>query len=417
MSKLENPTLLSVNNYYYRRGGAEVVFLEHNGLFEEASWNVVPFSMRHPSNLDSEWAHHFVEEIEFGSDYSGLEKLRRAAKSVYSFEARRKIGKLIDEIKPDVCHAHNIYHHLSPAILPVVASRNIPVFLTLHDLKIACPAYLMLCHGEVCERCKGGRLYQVAARRCMKGKASLSTLVMIEGYLHRMLGSYAKNVTKFIVPSKFYIQKFIEWGFEPEAFRHVPNFVDSRHFEPAFAPGKRFLYFGRLSHEKGVGTLIAAAAEAGVGLDIVGTGPLESELKNCVQDMKADVRFHGFLSGEKLHGAIRSSRAVVLPSEWYENAPLSVLESYALGKPVLGSSLGGIPELIIGDQTGQVFAANSTSELASALEGMASKTDSEIVAMGRAGRKLAEDEYSPTRYVDRIRALYAESGVSSRSYQ
>jgi glycosyltransferase involved in cell wall biosynthesis len=405
--------LLSVNNYHYPRGGAEVVFLEHNRLFAEASWNVVPFSMHHPLNRPSEAERYFVDEIEFGSSYSPLETLRKAAKSVYSFEARRKIDEIIRAIRPDVCHAHNIYHHLSPAILPVVAAWSVPVFLTLHDLKIACPAYLMLSHGEVCERCKGGKLYRVAVRRCMKGKLSLSVLVMLEAYLHRFLRSYVKNVTKFVVPSQFYIRKFVEWGFPADQFIYIPNFVDCRNFEPRYEAGRRFVYLGRLAREKGIGTLLAAAVKARVGLDIVGTGPLEIELKELAVKLGADARFHGFLSGAKLHEAIRSSRAVVLPSEAYENAPLSILEAYALGKPVLGSSMGGIPELVVQNETGRVFAAGSAAELEETLADVAAMADAQVAAMGRTGRTLAQNDFSPARYLARTQALYAKFGVSA----
>ncbi|MDD1608955.1 MAG: hypothetical protein LUQ18_10785, partial [Methylococcaceae bacterium] len=148
------PTLLSINNYYYRRGGAEVVFLEQNSLFEEIGWQVVPFAMHHPNNLPSEWQDYFVDEIEFSADYSLLEKAARASKIIYSFEARKKIADLSAKVKPSVAHAHNVYHHISPAIFSKLKSMGIPTVLTLHDLKIACPCYKMMTHDGVCERCK-----------------------------------------------------------------------------------------------------------------------------------------------------------------------------------------------------------------------------------------------------------------------
>lgn len=405
------PSLLSVNNYHYRRGGAEAIFLEHNRLFAERSWNVVPFSMRHPQNEASAWDGYFTEEIEFGSTYSIPDMLRKSAKAVYSFEARRKIRALIAAAAPDVCHVHNVYHHLTPAILPELRARGIPTFLTLHDLKIACPAYSMLCGGEVCERCRDGALYRVATRRCMKGSLALSLLVMIESYAHRVLGSYVDNVTRFVVPSRFYACKLAEWHFDTESFVHIPNFVDARRFAPRFEPGGRFVYVGRLSHEKGIATLLRAAADAGVGVDVIGTGPLERTLREHAAALAADVRFLGFLSGEALHDAIRAARAVVLPSEWYENAPLAVLEAYALGKPVLGAAIGGIPELVIEGETGALFSSGDAAELASRLAAFAALPDADVAAMGCAARRLAEADFSPERYVKRVQRLYAEFGV------
>lgn len=244
------PTLLSVNNYYYNRGGAESVFLEQNRLFESQGWNVVPFAMQHPKNLPTPWSRYFIDEIEFGQRYSLLQKIARAPKVIYSFEARRKLASLLEAVEPDICHAHNIYHHLSPSILGLLHGRGIPTVLTLHDLKIACPAYNMLAADGICERCKGGRLYNVLSHRCIKGSAALSAVVMAESMLHRWLGSYRHCVSRFVVPSRFYIDKFCEWGFPRALFSHVPNFVDVGSYTPDFTPGRAFVYFGRVSRER-----------------------------------------------------------------------------------------------------------------------------------------------------------------------
>src|ERR1700736_4129847 len=155
------PRLLSINNYYYPRGGSEAVFFGHNRMLEELGWDVVPFSMRHASNLASPWSEYFVDDIEMQGDYSLVQKLTRLPKVIYSFEARRRLDQLVARVPPDVAHAHNIYHHISPSILGLLQRRGIPTVLTLHDLKIACPAYNMLARDGICERCRGGRLYNV----------------------------------------------------------------------------------------------------------------------------------------------------------------------------------------------------------------------------------------------------------------
>src|SRR5215471_960383 len=265
------PTLLSVNNYYYRRGGAEAVFFEHNRMFEALGWQVVPFAMRHTKNLESEWSSYFVDELEFGESYSIAGKLSRSAKVIYSFEARRNLEKLLDRVRPDVCHVHNIYHHISPSILGLLHDRGVPVVMTLHDLKIACPAYNMLAADGICERCKHG-VQNVLLHRCIKGSAALSGVVMLEALVHRALGSY-ERVSRFVAPSRFYIEKLVEWGFDEPRFRHIPNFVAPERYSPDFSPGKSFVYFGRVSPEKGLKTLVSAAARSGHSVRIVGTGP------------------------------------------------------------------------------------------------------------------------------------------------
>jgi glycosyltransferase involved in cell wall biosynthesis len=404
-------TLLSINNYYYPRGGAEVVFFRHNGMLHDAGFRVVPFAMNHEMNVGGAHRPEFVAELEYGRESDGLAaKIRKGLKSVYSFEARSKLAQLIDRASPDVCHAHNVYHHLSPSILGLVRARGIPLVMTLHDLKIACPAYSMLSHDGVCERCRDGRLYQVVTHRCMKGSLALSALVMLESYLHLLLGSYLRNVDRFLVPSRFYLAKLVEWGFPAERFEYVPNFVAADSFEACYAPGARFVYFGRLSREKGIATLIRAAREARVGLDVIGTGPMERELRELAAG--EDVRFLGYLTGAKLNAAVSSARAVVVPSEWYENAPLSVLEGAALGKPLIVARIGGLPELVVDGESGFSFEAGSVAGLAACLRRVADLPDAAVAAAGTAARRRIEDEFSPQRYLERIRAVYGRLGVT-----
>lgn len=405
--------LLSINNYYYLRGGAETVFFEHNRVFEASGWDVAPFSMHHPKNFDTPWSRYFVSKIELGDDYTTLEKIKIATKIIYSFEARRNLDRLIADFAPDICHAHNVYHHISPAIFGLLKRRGIPVVLTLHDLKIACPSYTMLARDGICERCKGGGIHNVLVHRCIKGSATLSGVVLLETMLHRLLGSYSDAVTRFVVPSRFYASKFAEWGFPSERFVHVPNFVDVARFTPSFAPGKRFVYMGRLSREKGVATLIRAVARAGCSLVVIGTGPQKHELEKLATDLAADVEFLGYQTGPALHDAVRRGRAVVLPSEWYENAPMSILEAYALGKPVVGAKIGGIPELIREGVTGHTFASGDVDSLAAALREVADLPADELEAYGREARRWVEAELSIDRYKERILDVYRSLGVAT----
>lgn len=381
-------------------------------MFEEAGWRVVPFAMQHPENLLTPHDVHFVEELEFGATYTLAEKLKRAPKVVYSFEARQRISEVIDAVKPDVCILHNIYHHLSPSILPVLKAQGIPVVLVLHDLKLACPAYKMLTHDGVCERCRGGALRHVVTNRCVKDSLLISTLVYVEAKLHRLLKTYKNNVDAFVTPSKFLRDKLFDWGWSGSRMEYVSNFVNAADFRCRTQVGKRFVYFGRLSPEKGIATLIDATRQVGVGLDVIGTGPLEDPLKEYVGEHGVDVRFAGFKTGTDLFDLIAGARAVVLPSEWYENAPISILESYALGVPVIGADIGGIPEMILPDVTGDVFRSGSVDELAGVLQRYTEKDDSEILKMGTRARQLCEEKYSRDHHFTRLREIFSSLGVA-----
>jgi glycosyltransferase involved in cell wall biosynthesis len=405
------PKLLSVNSYHYRRGGSDVVYLEHAALMQELGWDNAFFSMHHPKNEPTPWERHFINEIEFGHAYSAAAKLAMASKVIYSFEARRKVRSLLAEYSADIAHLHCIYHHLSPAIIPALKDAGVPVVMTAHDLKIACPAYKMLNRTGVCERCKGGNLLNVVKYRCVRDSLAASLVVAAESTVHGVLQTYRRHLDKVVVPSRFFRDKFVEWGWPETQFAYIPNYVDASRFEPDSEPGDYFLYFGRLAPEKGIATLMEAASQAGVPLKVVGTGPQADELGQRNAALGGHAEFLGYRSGNDLHALIRGARAVVLPSEWYENAPMSVLESFALGKPVVGARIGGIPEMVIDGQTGWTFGSRDTLELADTLKRIMQTPTHDMLALGRSARAFVEQTFSRTRYVQAMLALYGSLGV------
>jgi glycosyltransferase involved in cell wall biosynthesis len=400
------PCLLSINNYFYPRGGAEVLFLEQNRLFENAGWQVVPFAMRHPQNLPTPWAEYFPDEIEFGGSYGLATKLLHAQRVIFSLQSRRRLRALLGRVQPRIAHAHNIYHHLSPSILPTLRKAGIPVVMTVHDLKLACPAYTMMAANKPCERCRGGRIHNVAVHRCIKGSLALSSLIMVETFVHRLLRLYDANVSRFVVPSRFVLDKLVQWGWARDRFVHIPNFVDVERFQADRPIGKRFVYCGRLQSLKGVETLVQAAALARQPVTVVGGGPEETRLRTLSADLRADVEFLGHLPKEALIGVVQSSRAIVMPSEVNENAPLAVLEGYAAGRPVIGARIGGIPELVREDETGVLFPSGEVAALAAALDRFANLPDARLAEMGAAGRRWVEQDFTATRYRNRLLQLY-----------
>jgi len=406
------PQLLSINNYYYRRGGSEAVFFEHNRLFEDAGWEVVPFSMQSTLNQPSPWSAHFVSETDHINGLSPLAKFTRAMRAIYSLEAAQRIRTLLSLIRPQIAHAHNIYHHLSPSVLVELHRQEVPVVLTLHDLKLVCPAYKMHTQGAVCEACRGGALRNVIKHRCIKNSSAMSALVWLESTVHKALDLYMRNVTRFVVPSRFLLAKFAEWGVDTSRFVYLPNSIDVDALEPTDEPGDAFVYLGRLVPEKGVATLVRAAAKARVLLRIIGTGPEEAALRQLARELGGQVEFTGYLTGPKLRAAICSARAVVVPSECYENAPISVMESSALARPIIGADIGGIPELIRRGETGFVFKSGSVEALVEVLESVQRLPTSTLRAIGAAGRQWMRSDFSPSAYRDRMFALYQEIGVN-----
>lgn len=404
------PKLLSLNTYHYRRGGSDAMFFEHARLFQQLGWETATFAMHHPRNEPSPWSEYFIDELEFGHVYGFTQKITMAGKVIYSLEARRKLARLLDQFWPDIAHAHCIYHHISPSVFPLLKERGIPVVMTAHDFKLACPAYKMLNRGGICEKCKHGNLLHVIANRCVRDSLIVSTLIALESTVHRLFGLYRNNLDRVVTPSLFFRDKLIEWGWPGEKLVYIPNFIHTDSFIPQFTPGTYFFYFGRLAPEKGIATLIEAARQANVALKIAGTGPEEDRLKAmAVGDDK--IEFLGHCSGENLWRLLREARAVVLPSEWYENAPMSILEAYASGKPVIGARIGGIPELVWEGETGLLFESGNSAELASCLESIASEPASQLAAMGSMARQYALNNFNEQRYRESMLDLYAALGV------
>jgi glycosyltransferase involved in cell wall biosynthesis len=403
--------LLSINNYHYLRGGSEAVYFEHNRLFELEGWEVVPFSMQNPQNEPSNWSTYFVRDTEGVAELSTMGKLARAATAIYSTEAARRVRELIALAPPTIAHAHNIYHHLSPSVLVELHRHKIPVVLTLHDLKLVCPAYKMHTQGASCERCRGGALRNVIFNRCIKDSTAMSALVWLESTVHQMLDLYMRSVTRFVVPSRFFLAKFAEWGVDTSRFVHIPNSVsvDTRSLDPE--PGDTFVYLGRLVPEKGVATLLRAAAQARIRLRIIGTGSEEAALRRLAGELGGEVEFAGYLTGDALRTALSSARAVVVPSEWYENAPISVMEASALGLAVIGADIGGIPELIRPEETGFVFTSGSVDSLAEVLTRVRGLSSPALRRLGKAGREWMRAEFSPAVYRNRMLELYRQIGV------
>ncbi|WFU38857.1 glycosyltransferase family 4 protein [Bradyrhizobium sp. CB82] len=378
--------VLMANKFFFPKGGAEVVMFQERDYLLRSGEQVIDFSMQDERNRESPYESHFVSNKDY-RDGRKLSKLRSALSLVHSREAVSKIAALIDKMRPDVMHCHNVYHQITPSIISIAKSRGIPVVLTLHDFKPVCPSYLRLRAGHPCSLCLDGDFRQVLMNRCAGGIAA-SALLYAEAAVQRWLGSY-ENVDRFLAPSQFMRDAALH-RFRPEQVVLLYNGVDTAEFDASAQDDGYVLYLGRLSREKGVETLLRAheAAESW-DLVIAGTGPLERSL----QMRYRNARFVGQLSGQALKATIGGASAIVVPSEWYENCPMSVLEAMAYGKPVVASRIGGIPELVVDGETGVLFEPGDADELRMLVSRLMS--DASLRArMGAAGRIRAEKQFS-----------------------
>jgi len=397
------------NKFWFPKGGVESYLFELIEELPALGWTYVPFAMRHEANRPSQYDQFFVDEVDYHRAHTFTTKVQAAARLLYSRHAARQLAALLDTISPDVAHLHNIYHQLSPAILPVLATRGIPVVMTLHDLKLACPNYKMRTGDGICERCVGGHYHHAIVHRCVQSSRVASALCAVELFLHRITGLYVTNVDRFIVPSRFYLDKMVQAGIPAEKLTWLPNFARLERYEPTYGGDDYFVYVGRLSEEKGLLTLIEAARSLDRGtLVVVGDGPLRPVLERLVErDHLTRVRIVGPLHGQALVDILRKARFSVIPSEWYENCPMACLESFACGTPVVGARIGGIPELVDDGETGLLFTPFSTDDLRAKLQYMLDH-EADATRMGRLARAKAERHYSAPAHVRRLTAIYRE---------
>ncbi|MGE0384268.1 MAG: glycosyltransferase family 4 protein [Gammaproteobacteria bacterium] len=374
---------------------------------EPLGYDVSWFSMQHERNEPTPYARHFVERVEYHEHNSPGASVRSALRILYSRHARQKFERLLDEVQPDLVHAHNIYHQLSPAILPPLKRRGIPVVMTLHDLKLACPNYKMRTGGRVCERCLSGAFYNAVVHRCVQGSLPWSALCAVEAYAHRWTGVYTRNVDLFITPSEFYRRKMIESGIPADRLVTLPSFVHPQDYAPLYGKSDYFLYLGRLAEEKGLMTLVhAVRGLQGARLKIVGEGPMAAPIEARLRAEGIDnVELLGARYGQELIELVRAARFVVVPSEWYENSPRSAIEAMACATPVIGARIGGIPDIVEDGVDGLLFEPFSADALRNCIERLL-VDDAAIERYGRNARAKVERRYSTQAHLRGLLGIY-----------
>lgn len=415
--------VLEVHRCFYPKGGAEKVFFDTAALLRAHGHEVAFFSMEGPMNQPSEFSKYFVSAVDYNR--KGLLNIPRSmGRLLYSWEARRRMDQLIAAWRPDVAHLHNIYHQISPSILHSLKKAGLPIVMTLHDLKMVCANYYMLDNGKICHACRRGSYYHCLVKGCVKGSRLKSLPNTIEMYLHHKLLNIYDLVDVFIAPSQFLKDKIVEMGFKGR-IEVLSNFVDETKIVPSYDARERsIVYVGRLSYEKGIATLVEAVKGMDIVLKVIGDGPLRDELQEKVRkEGISNVQFLGFLTGDALKDEIRKSLFLVIPSECFENNPVSVMEAFALGKPVVGARIGGIPELVRDGETGYTFEPFSVEDLREKIDRMfggqkvrrsEGQEETEISRMGRNARQLVEGQLSTQKHYDGLMMIYREAGSPDR---
>lgn len=366
--------ILIINKFLHPNGGSETYVFKLGDYLEKLGHEVQYFGMEHKNRCVGNKVNSYTANMDFHGG-SILKKITYPLKTIYSSEARRKIRRVLDSFRPDICHLNNFNYQLTPSIiLEIVKWRRetqhkCKIIFTAHDYQLVCPNHMLYNPNtsENCEKCLDGNYVNCIKGKCIHGSTAKSIIGAIEASFWKSNGVY-KYIDTIICCSNFLKTKMDTNPLFAKKTIALHNFVDK--VENKDVQKKDYvLYFGRFSIEKGIGTLIQVAKELpDFNFVFAGTGPLEGEINGV-----ANIKNIGFQNGEALEKLIREAKFSIYPSEWYENCPFSVMESQMYATPVLGANIGGIPELIEVGKTGDLFKSGNREELKNKIIEMSNK--------------------------------------------
>lgn len=380
--------VLVVHNSYRLPGGEDVVFIAEKELL-----------LAH--------GHDVIELTDTNTRLPELRKFAVARNAIWSSAAARKAEALIAEKQPDLVHVHNTWMLLSPSIYSVFQKERIPVVQTLHNYRLLCPNALFYRDNRVCEDCMA---YPVPIpgilHKCYRNSASQSALVAAMLTYHRARRTWQKEVDGYIVLSEFARRKFIEGGLPAAKLFVKPNFVSRVPVPiPVHPSGDFALFVGRLTPEKGLDVLLNAwKSLAQIPLKIIGDGPLRDQVDSYANN-HAGVIVLGHISRDLVFNWMVGARFLVFTSSWYEGFPMTIVEAFSCGLPVIAPRFGGIPEIVRDAETGLLFTAGDMSDLAEKVRWLWDHPELSA-AMGREARREYEEKYMPERNYEMLMDIY-----------
>jgi glycosyltransferase involved in cell wall biosynthesis len=400
---------LLVNKFHYLKGGSERYYFTLASILKKKGHDVIFFSMKDKkNNIPCQQEEYFVSQSSVSGGVKA--KANMALHIAYSHEAYNKISKLLKKENPDVVILNVIHKQITCSVIDAIKKFNpkIPILWIVHDLIFVCPSYTMLDgRGKICEDCLHGNFASCVKKNCIHGSTFMSLLSTYEAKQIRKHDWYNK-VDCFICPSVFYKNKLLESNFTKKRieFLRNPLPIETKYIgETKFQ--RYFVYFGRLSLEKGVLDLIKTMSNIPYELKIVGTGPIEGSLKSYVaENHLSNVTFMGYKKGDELKQLVALSRAVIIPSEWYENCPYSGMEAMSYGKPLIVSNKGGLPELVDNGINGFVF--SNSKELGHDLLQMIQLDGSKYLKMSGASLNKAKSMFDAELYYQKLSGIIKE---------
>lgn len=393
--------ILLVNKFHYLRGGSEKYYFELAKLLKDHGHTVAFFSMKNENNIKTGDREYFVDEIDMntGSKFEALNV-------IYSKKNKALMEKALEEFKPDIVHINNFQRQLSASIIDAVKEKNIPLIMTAHDLNSICPASIMLYNGEVCEDCITKGYTSCIKKKCIKNSMLKSVLGYIEKKYYDIHKMFCK-IDCIISPSEFNKNQLLKGKLKCNDITVIHNFVNETK-KTDYTLGDGAFYFGRLSREKGILNLVEAINNIpGARLIIAGDGPERENIQAYIKEHKLENRITllGYLNQNDIRENIRKCRFVTVPSIWYENCPYSILETMEIGKPIIGSKIGGIPELIQDGINGFTYEHNDVTKLTNILMKLFGN-DETVKQFSKNSKQIFIQNYSAEAYYNKLMTVY-----------
>ena len=396
--------ILLVNKFHWLKGGSEKYYFELGQLLKGHGHEVAYFSMENEKNIHTGDKEYFVKASDMNS-----KNITKAFSVIYSKENKKKMEEALDDFKPDIVHLNNFQRQLSASIIDPCIKRDIPIVFTAHDVQAICPAITMMdINKNICELCIKGKYRNCIKKKCIKESKLKSILGAIEGYYYRNHKIYTDKIDFIITPSSFVRNKFIEDGIDENKIVSIHNFIDIDMYNIDTSDEGYALYFGRLSREKGVLNLIKAFSKLDKGLlYIAGEGPEKQYLKKIIKDNQLEkrVKLLGFLDNKEMKETIRKCKFVVVPSICNENCPYSIIEAQTIGKPVIGSNIGGIPELIENKKSGFIYEPYDINELSNKMKELFNNK-AIVDEFCKETKRITTNKYSKENYYNDLEKIY-----------
>ena len=350
--------ILQINKYLKYKGGSETYMFELSKELEKRGHEVKFWGMYDKDNVKNDFPEWEADEVNFKTLKGIRAKIVTTTKIIYSTTNRKKVGQVLDAFKPDIVHLHNYNHELTPSILPEIKKRNIKIVQTVHDGKMVCPYHRLFNFetNNTCTKCVTGSNFNCVKDKCFDNSLVKSAIGAFEQTLYDWLNFYNKYIDKFIIPSQF-LANLIENKIDKKKIRVLHNFTSLEFRQRLDNIQYDFIFFGRISEEKGIFELLDIIKDLPVSLLIIGDGPVTQEVKSKIADIP-NITFVGPKYNKELFDLLQKGKYVIQPSKCFENCPMTIIESYALQIPVVGSNHSGIKELIEDGKTGYLIDFN-----------------------------------------------------------